>query len=373
MIRITKIFGITAFSLLLFGCGGNQAAETEREALPEGQIEVTAEQFGIGKMKTGNASAQTFTKEVACRGFLTSPANATAKVSTPISGSVQSVLFKLGDAVRRGQTLCTISGNDFLTLQQQFAEASALYQKAKADYERMKALQDENIGAKKDLITAESLYKTASAGYNALKARIKALNVSPDRIEAGEMYTAFPVVSPIAGHITGAGVVVGEYIDPSAEIAGVVDVDRLQLRLSVFDADIPALKEGQAVRFALSSNPEDEMTATLMTIGRAVNPETKSIDCIAKINPEDAHRLVSDSYVEAYISVDKKEALALPSAAVQKEGNDYFVYTVVSQNSDGYILARTPVEVGSISREYTEILGGLSEDIQVITSGIETL
>ena len=373
-----KRLGIILCALTLLvalpGCGDGKNATDEADSpLLEGQIEITREQFEAGAMEIGAPAMHTFSEEISCRGYLTAPANAMAKVSSPVSGAVQSVYFKLGDPVRKGQTLCTVSGNEFLSLQQQYAEAAALYQKAKADYERMKALQAENIGAKKDYLSAASVFKSATASLGALKARLKALHISPDRIENGQMYTSFPVVSPISGHITGEGVVIGQYIDPSFEIAQVVDTGRLHLRLSVFDTDISRLSVGQTVRFYRNSTPGEAYTATLMTIGKAVNPETKSVDCIAQISPEDAKQLVADSYVEATITVSQKEALALPLSAVQKEGNEYFVFVVEAQKDAGYILSRTPIKAGTSDKEYIEILDAPDKSKQVITKGIATL
>ena len=373
MKQLKNILLIVALSIALFACGDKQNSGDSDTALDEGKIEITTEQFKSGAMAIGTITSQTFAEEISCRGFLSAPANAMAKVSAPISGAVQNVLFMVGSPIQKGQTLCTISGDEFLSLQQQYAEAAALYQKAKADYDRMKALQAENIGAKKDYLSAESIYKTSLASYKALKARIQALNISPQRIEEGQMYSAFPIVSPISGYITTSGVIVGQYIDRSSEVAQVVNVDQLQLRLSVFDADITRLSEGQTVRFALTSNPNDIMTATLTTIGKAINPDTKSIDCIAQINDEDKQRLVSDSYVEARIVVNQKEALALPISAVQKEGNDYFVYIVEGEKEGNYTLARTQVQVGNISSEYIEIVGGIPSGAQVLTQGVATL
>lgn len=367
------ILWTVALSLIFSACGGKGSDDNEEHQLDEDQIAITPEQFKGGDMAVGTLTMQSFAEEVSCRGYLTAPANAMAKVSTPVAGAVQSVHFKLGEQVRRGQTLCTISGNEFLGLQQQYAEATAQFQKAKADYDRMKALQAENIGAKKDYLTAESLYRSSLASYNALRARIQALNINPQRIENGQMYSAFPVVAPISGYVTGSGAVVGQYIDMSFEIAEVVDVHQLQLRLSVFDADIARLSIGQNVNFALSSQPDEIMSATLITIGKAINPETKSIDCIAQIKEEYLNRLVSDSYVEANIEVHQKEAQALPISAVQKEGDNYFVYLAEEGDDGSYHLTRTEVKVGSSSKEFIEILSGLSDDAQVLTRGIATL
>lgn len=371
--RIKYILYFTALTALVGACQSNQQEQNESSTLGADELEITAEHFEGGGMVIGHLESRSFRDEISCRGYLRAPANGMAEISTPIAGAVKSVHFKLGDYVRRGQTVCTISGNDFLGLQQQYAEASALYSKAQADYERMKMLQDERIGAKKDYLSAESSYKTALAAYNTLKARIRVLNIDPEKIERGDVYMAFPVVTPISGYVTGSHIVVGQYVDPVYNIAEIVDVSQLQLQLSVFGQDIAQVKEGQEVRFTLGGRQDEILTATLASVGKSISPETKTIECIARLNDRDKEHLIHDTYVEAQIITGTKEAPALPATAVQKEGESYFVYVVVEEKGGDYIIARKQVKVGSISKEYFEILSGLDEDTPVLVRGIDTL
>lgn len=360
--------------LFFFSCGKKAESESvATETAETNLIEITSEQFKTNGMQLGEASLQTFTDEVACKGFLFAPANGIAKVSTPIAGTVQNIRFKIGDYVRQGQVVCNISGSEFLGLQQQFAEASANFQKAKVDYERVKALRDEKIGAEKDFTASESLYKASFASYNALKARIQALRINPAQIENGQMYTSFPVVSPISGFITKTGAVIGEYVDMQNELAEVVNVNSLQLQLSVFEMDVNKLRVGQKVSFGVSGNGSHSMKATLTTVGKTINPDTKTVDCIAKIDDPDKSKLVNQSYVEAKIQVNDLETKALPAEAVQKQEKEYFVFVLEKQEVDTYFLKKTKVEIGKTNNSFTEILCGLPVDKQVVVSGVETL
>lgn len=373
--KTTKHILIYVLTLLFFfSCGKKSESDGETQVSEdESLIEITSEQFKTSEMQLGEPTLQTFTDEVSCKGFLFAPANGIAKVSTPIAGTVENIRFKIGDFVRQGQTVCNISGNEFLSLQQQFAEASANYQKAKIDYERMKALRAEKIGAAKDFTAAESLYKASFASYNALKTRIQALRLNPTRIESGQMYSSFPVVAPISGFITKTGAVIGQYVDMQNELAEVVNVHNLQLQLSVFEMDVNKLRVGQKVRFGVSGSGAGSMNATLSTIGKSINPDTKTIDCVAKITDADRNKLVNQSYVEAKIQVNDLEAKALPAEAVQKIANEYFVYVMEKQEDDTYFLKRTKVETGKSNNAFIEILSGLPVDKKVVVSGVETL
>lgn len=261
-----------------------------------------------------------------------------------------------------------------MSLQQAFAESAAAFQKAKADYERMQLLRAENIGAKKDYVSAESLFKSAQASYNALKARVQSLNVNTSQIENGQMYSSFPVVSPIEGYVTNTGVVVGQYVDMTNEIAEVVNTNKLQLKLSIFEIDIPKIKEGQRVRFNISGHPDQVLQGTIITVGKGINPDTKSIDCIAQIDEESKSRLVSQSYVKAKVEVDSNEAMALPTTAVQKVGEEYIVFVVESSDEQSYKLRKTPVKVGKSNNDYFEIISGVDFDSNnIVLKGVDTL
>ncbi|HNV49378.1 MAG TPA: efflux RND transporter periplasmic adaptor subunit [Bacteroidales bacterium] len=369
-----KILIYTLPLLLLFSCigkkeGGSEATETAEANI----IKITSEQFKTSGMQLGELSLQTFIDEIACRGFLIAPTDGIAKISTPIAGTVEKVLVKTGDFVNQGQVVCNVSGTEFLDLQQQFAEASANYQKAKIDYERAIVLRAENIGAGKDFTALESTYKISLASYNALKVRIQALRINPSQIENGQMYTSFPVASPISGFITKIGAVIGQYVDMQNELAEVVNVNRLQLQLSVFETNLQKLKVGQKVRFNVCGRWEQSIDATLISVGKTINPDTRAIDCIAQIGDVDRSKLVNQSYAEAKIMVDNLETKALPANAVQKEEKEYFVFVLDKQEGDKYFLKKTKVEVGKINDSYIEILSGLPEGKQVVVNGIEML
>ncbi len=61
------------------------------------------------------------------------------------------------------------------------------------------------------------------------------------------------------------------------------------------------------------------------------------------------------------IETDKRKANTLPSKAVKKEDDQYYVYTV----KDGKA-KRVDVKIGEVTDDLTEIKEGLTQDDQVI-------
>lgn len=372
MKNIKRISLIALTLALLVACGRKTATDSTENTTNEELTEITSEQFKTAEMEFGEPSMQNFRDEVACRGYIIAPPNSMARVSTPIPGVVNTIRCKTGDFVRIGQVICTISGNEFLSLQQEFAETAARFSKSKLDYERAKALREEKIGSEKDFIAVQSEYKAVLASYNALKIKINAIRLDAARIENGQMYTSFPVVSPIAGYVTKTSAVIGQYADMQNELVEIVNINSLQLQLSVFETDVQKLRVGQPVRFGVSGSSSKDLGATLITVGKTINPETKVIDCLARIDKASDVQLVNQSFVEAAVTVNNKTAKALPVSALQKMEKDYFVYVMERKEGETFLLKKTRVEIGKSDNNYMEILSGLPADKQIVVRGIET-
>ena len=176
------------------------------------------------------------------------------------------------------------------------------------------------------------------------------------KIEEGKFYGYFTIISPISGYVVNHNISLGQYTEPQKILAEIVDVNQLQLQLSVFENDINKIKTGQAVLFKSLREPAITYYATLYSIGRAIDPESKTIQCIAKIRNTEGNNLINQSYIEANIIVDQIQAKALPADALLKSGKDYYVLAVAKDEDDSYQLRKIKVNIGRQSKEFFEIL-----------------
>jgi cobalt-zinc-cadmium efflux system membrane fusion protein len=370
---IHVILALSGFLMFLTtGCGG--AEKTNKNDAPDSvqMIQITKHQFEAEGMKTGEATMQHFEDEVRCNGYITAPANGMAQLSAPLSGIVKNINCSNGEYVRKGQTLCMITSNDLMVLQQNFAETSAKLKRLKSDYDRSKTLYDEKIGAGKDFLAVESDYKAMSSLYQSLKIRLEQLKLNPSDIEAGVPYSAYAVISPINGYITSLDLVLGQYAEQQKSLVEIVDVNQLQLQLLVFEHDVSKLTAGQKVRFNSLGEPADAHEATIISIGKTINPESRSIRCIAKIQSENDAGFINQSYVEATIKVAQKEAMALPNEAILKSGKDHYIFVIENQNDQTLSLRREKVTIGRASKDFTEI-AGRKDNAKILIKGVYNL
>lgn len=358
--------------VLIFGC--SQPAQSPDEAADEtiSLIEITKAQFEGDGMKIGGPVMHQFDDVVNCNGYIMAPANGIAQISSPISGTVQSVKCMTGEFVKKGQTTCTITSIELIEIQRDFIEASALQSRLKSDYERAKALYAEKVGSEKDFLALESEFKSVKAKYTALEMQLKLLNLNARDIEEGKLFTEFHVLSPINGYITKQNLQLGQYIERQVSLFEIVDPDQLQLQLSVFEKDVHKLIPGQVVSFGSSGKSPLTDLATLTTIGKAIDPETMTIPCIATINGGQNSVFINRTYIEAAIVINQVNAPALPADAILKSGNDNVVLVLVKQDNHSYYVQKKNVTVGRISNGFAEITNNdLKENILI--QGVYTI
>jgi cobalt-zinc-cadmium efflux system membrane fusion protein len=344
------------FVLIITGCG--KSLKTSEDVLSNqvDLIQVTQKQFETENMKIGEVTLQFFEEEINCNGYISSPPNGMAQISTYLSGIVESVECSTGDYVHKGQTLCMISGNELIDIQQEYAETAAILKRLQTDFERSKVLFDEKIGSEKDYIASESEYKAIRAKYNALQMRLQLLKLDVLKIEAGEIYSSFPVTTPISGYITSLDMVLGQYTEEQKPLAEIIDVNQLQLKLSVFENDINKLKPGQSIRFNSLGESPLVHNANLISIGKTIDPVSKTIQCIARIKNEPGTMYINSSYVEATIIADRTELDALPNEAILKLNSENYVFAVEKSDNQNFFLRKVKVRIGRVSNEFSEIL-----------------
>jgi len=357
---------------IITGCSNSSETNGDTESETEQLIRITQEQVVSEGIELGEPTTRIFEESFTCNGYIMSPANGMAQISTPISGIVETVNCALGDYVNKGEVLCLLSGNDLMVIQQEFAETSAKLKQLKADYERSKILFDEKIGAEKDFLAVESNYKAMTAKYNSLKIRLALLRLDVTKISEGKLYSSFPVVAPIGGYITNMNLLIGQFIEQQQYLIEIIDINQLHLQLSVFEDNISKLRTDQSVQFNSVGEPVLIHSGTLISIGRTINPESRTIQCIAKINNEDGVRFIHRAYINASVIIDKSEARALPNEAIIKSDNDYYVFVIEISENEIYYIRKVKVAIGRVSDGFSEIISGEFPG-KVLISGIYNL
>ena len=301
----------------LFSCHNKKSDdETGLSAEDSALVIISNRQFEAMQMEFGALRETQFSESVKVNGHVISSVKGQAQVTSRISGTIRNISRELGDFIPAGGVLCTIESNDFIVLQQDFATVSNQFNEARNTYERLQSLYRDSISSRKDFIAAESSYRSLSAQYNGMKQRLSLLNVNPAQIENGKFYPTLEVRSPIGGFITQINCMIGEYVTPEKMLMTIVNTNQLYLQLDVYEKDIAQLAVGQNVQFYNPNNPSEKFTAKLTKIGKAIDPEKKTILCTAQIDPTSVN-FVNNMYIEADVNVKEYTAKGLPEDALE--------------------------------------------------------
>ena len=331
-------------------------------------ISITRDQFKTNSMTIGEPTKIQIDEQVRCNGKLLVEPSASAMISSSVPGLINKIECKEGLNVKAGQILFDITGNDFIELQKDYAESQSQMKRISSEYERIKSLFDERVGSEKDMLMAESEYRSAIAKYSALKMKINMLGLDETKISDGNFYQSFSVRSPINGYLNQIYASLGQYTDQQTPLAEILDISRLELRIAVFEKDLGMLKYDQKVIFNLLGNAGKTYSATLKAIGRNVENDSKTILCYADIDNPDKTNFVNNAYVEATIITKSDSVTAVPEEAVLKsEGNSYLLEFVKNENGN-YFLKKTNIKPGRLYNGYVELL--LQPDIgKILTRG----
>ncbi len=357
---------ITLLTLSLF-IGACENNTTKTEEITSELIEISKTQFKAQKMEMAVPERIDFANKLHFTGSVVAAPNGMAIISAPIAGTIKSIHAVTGQSVQKGTTLLTVSGHAIIDLQKDYAESAATLERLNMDYERIKALYDQNIGAKKDFTLSENTYKIELAKSNALKMKLESAGLNAAKIADGIFSDTYTLRAPIAGYVSQIDAVVGQFVEPLSVLSEIVDVSTFRLSIPVFGRDINKISTGQAVAFYLGDNQE-ALQAAITSIGKSIDPITKAVVCFAQI--QDKSNLVSHQFVEGDIILSSDTSFAVPTSAILKAENAHFVLVLQSETEEAYLFEKTKVSTGRENATFTEVSGNELENKKVLINGV---
>lgn len=363
---IYSIF-ILICSITVVSCGNGKKEISETPTAMDGLVMVTRAQFDQAGMELGTMQDKEFPTIVKAAGVIDVPPENRSVVSATMGGYIKSLPFLIGDAVTKGQVLMSIENPEFVTLQQDYMEVHGQLDYLKSEYDRQKTMLSENITSQKSFLKAESEYKTAQAKYNGLRMQLVMLNISPEKVEAGDVTSSVTIFSPISGSITQVNVTKGSYVAPATPIIEIVDNDHIHIELSVFEKDIMKVKKGQKIDFKVPEASPDTFVAEVYLVGTSIGKE-RTIMVHGHLEDDENHNFLTGMFVDASIVTESFLAKALPNESIvnledknyvlaleKEEDGIYYFREMGVKATDGYG-GYTPIENGKMFKQTDRFL-----------------
>ena len=362
---------ILLFATLFFACGNKEQTTESTPEISENpnQIEITKQQFESQHMQFGQLSEQSFNTVVNASGMIDVPPENRASVSTFIGGYVSKIPLLIGDKVKKGQFVASLTNTDIVEIQQHYLEVSAQLDYLKNEYTRQKALFEEKITSQKNYLKAESTYKSSLASYNGLRQKLQMMSINPKDVEQGKIASSINLYAPINGYVTKVNVSNGSFVSSSSELLEIINTDHIHLELNVFEKDILTIKKDQDILFSVPEASEKSYEAEVHLVGTSIDND-RTIKVHGHLKDESV-RFITGMFVEAAIITQSKKAISLPKSAVLKNETNTFVLALVKEENEKYSLEKITLKIGLENENFIELLN--AEPLQhkkILTKGI---
>jgi len=240
-------------------------------------------------------------------------------VQLKISGFVRWSLLRDGQAVEKGDTLLDLNDEEWqLDLQQ----AQTTYQKAKAAYDVEKIMRKDGP-ASSDTAYTNYMLKVQSG----LEQAEIDMNKAKLNIDYGHIVAPFFGVLAVPQTLSP-----GQYVTAGTQLATIVNLSKMQVRLDVIEGDMDRVKVGQSVQLIMQDS--SRMEGKITGISPLVDQNTKTGQVVALFqNPQ--HRLLPGMTINARILTRSVEGTArVPRAAVLERENRLLVFKLHGDEVD---------------------------------------
>ena len=281
-------------------------------------------------------------------GTITAAPQGRAVIQSPQAGKIVSLSVTPGQKVGRGQVVAVIEqqvdAGTQIDILSQSNTVNAEYEAAKAQYERLKAIED--IAAKKDVTEAKARYESARKN--------KALFDANTGRNAGST-KAITLTSPVSGVVGTFNYAIGAVVSGGQTLFEITNLDQVFVEAQVFTADVMKMKS--AISFTTLSNTDSTTyQLKLVSTAQSVNTGNQSQKVLFElINPKAQFKIGENVNVrmtgnnvvrqviipnEAITEVNGKPAIFIKDKAelysisfiVKGQNND--TYTVVSKGTE---------------------------------------
>ena len=255
-------------------------------------------------------------------------ARVTATIAAKNSATVREVSVKAGDTVTAGQVLATLDDR----------AVRAEYDRAKADNERYRALQDKAAATPAEAQAAQMRYRVAEAALSDCQ-----------------------LVAPFAGLVTGKSCDVGDLATPGKPLFTIEQPTDFRLEINVPERDATGVVAGKPIGCVIEGTGE-KCDGQVDEVIPMADPVTRTV--LVKISLNCRQPLKSGMFGHAQLLSGERRVMLVPKSAVQERGQLTFVFIAESGRARMRL-----VRTGKTDRDAVEILSGVQASERIIVAG----
>ncbi len=338
------------------GPEGHEGHDEHGEA---GSVKMAVEIQKQNGVVVAAAKKQRMAGTISATGKIEANADRIAHVSPRIPGKIVSVKASLGDGVAAGQSLATLDSVELGEALNRYHQSKTRLSLAQSNMDRIKTLVEKKIAARKDILQAETDYKTAQSEMRTDEERLSMYGVASNDLK-GDSYKRplLQVRAPIGGIITEKHAIVGELSDPGKSLYTIADLSSVWVQVDINEKDLSKVRKGQSAAVAVGAFPDLKLKGRITYIADQVDQATRTVKARIEVaNPGRKLKPEMFASVELALASGAPPVLAVPEDSIQDLDGKKVVFVAESATE----FAARQVQIGRTANGLVEIVSGLKD------------
>jgi RND family efflux transporter MFP subunit len=322
------------------------------------------------------ATARVVSRPLAYEAAGTVAAGTTSDLAAKVMGTVERIVVREGDQVKKGDLLLTLDDREararlaeaehaFTAAESARAGARAAADLAAATLTRYDALKRE------ESVSAQEFDEVAARNREAQAARDQAdamAVTAASRVEQARVAVDYTrIVAPHAGVITGKLVDVGDLATPGLPLLVLETARGYRLDVALPEEYLDRVRLRQTVEVTIPALNLSGLQGTVTTIVPAADPKTRSF--LIKVSLPPGTGVKSGMYTRIAVPLGEGNQMLIPLSAVVRRGQLTGLYVVDGEATAHFRLIR----LGRSFQDQVEVLSGISDGERYVVELVPTL
>ncbi|TNE52033.1 MAG: efflux RND transporter periplasmic adaptor subunit [Deltaproteobacteria bacterium] len=311
--------------------------------------------------------------QIGAVGRVSLPPQSVSRVGSRVEGRIVRWFVKLGQKVKRGQSLALLDSPAVGRSRATFLKCHALERLAQTEYRRAKRLKSSGLASSKQLLAAKVAHQKAVINLRIARAQLQILGVSePSQKQLRRLSGLFVLRAPSSGEVTAIPASLGAWVNPQATIMRIESRNKIWALLEIYGRDFPYVRVGQRVHL-YGPGIHKHLEGTIQYLSSHFERGAQTLEArVVLLNPKG--KLRPNQFLYAKIQSDLRtkasksepKVLLIPEDAIQRIGRRQVVFVVGRE--PGHFDVRTVVTVEAPDG-LARVLYGLSRGERLVSKG----
>ncbi|HED32732.1 MAG TPA: efflux RND transporter periplasmic adaptor subunit [Gammaproteobacteria bacterium] len=309
---------------------------------------------------TSPVSNRKLSREIVAPGEVTVNAYRSSQVTSRIRSQIIKRYARMGDTVKTGQKLLTLSSVSMADAQSQLLVADR-------EWQRVKKLGRKVVSERRYIeaqVNRQQAYARALA-YGITEAQIKTLLKQGDASKATGM---FDLLSSQNGTVISDQFILGQVVAPGQLLMEISDESRLWVETQINPRDATNIKPGTLARINIAGNKW--LKGQVVQLHRRIDETTRTLPVRLEVDNKQG-LLRPGQFVKVALQTSTgREVIAVPEPAVTLLHGEQVVFVLEGNELHPQLVETGEIRSGKSHKKWIEIKNGLKKGDEAVTQGM---